>query len=75
MMTFNWMDAWDKYMYYDVETSKVWATITPDYHTIGEAPRYEFAGDTYLDLDKCKKIIENSFSRYGSCINSVKDSV
>jgi len=73
MMQFDWMNAWDKSMYYDVETSKVWATIVTDYHTVGEAPRYEHDGDVYLDLDKLKKIIENKFSRYGSCIKSVKE--
>lgn len=75
MMQFDWMNAWDKSMYYDVETSKVWATIVTDYRTIGEPPRCEYDGDVYLDLDKLKKIIENKFSRYGSRINYVKDSV
>lgn len=72
-MQFDWMNAWDKSMYYDVETSKVWATIVADYYTVGGAPRYEYDGDVYLDLDKLKQIIENKFSRYGSCINSVKE--
>ena len=73
-MQFDWMNAWDKCMYYEVETSKVWAEVLCDYDT-GRPPLYFYAGDTYLDLDKLKKIIENSFSRYGSRINSVKDSV
>lgn len=63
----------DKSMYYDIETSKVWATIELAYHAIGESPQYEYDGDVYLDLDKLKQIIENKFSRYGSCINSVKE--
>jgi len=75
MMQFDWMNAWDKSMYYDVETSKSWATIVANYHTLGEAPRYEYDGDVYLDLDKLKQVIENKFSRYGSRINSVKDSL
>ena len=72
MMQFDWMNAWDKFMYYDVETSKVWATVRTDYYTVGEPPRYEYDGDVYLDLDKLKQIIENKFLPYGSCIKSVR---
>lgn len=73
MMQFDWMNAWDKSMYYDVETSKVWATIVSNYHTMGEPPRYKYDGDVYLDLDKLKKIVENKFLPYGARINVGKE--
>lgn len=74
MMKFDWMNAWNKYMYFDTESSKVWAEVFCAYDA-GRPPLYFYESDTYLDLDKLKKIIENKFSRYGSRINSVKDSV
>ena len=75
MMKFDWMNAWDKCMYYDVETSKVWATVDISCQSDSQTVCCWYDGDVYLDLDKLKQIIENKFSPYGSRINSVKDSV
>lgn len=74
MMQFDWMEAWNKRMYYEVTTSKVWAVIDINTGiTFTDPPTYWYDGDVYLDVDKLKQIIENKFSRYGSCINSVKE--
>ena len=75
-MQFDWMEAWNKRMYYEVTTSKVWAIIDISPRMIPSDPiHYWYDGEVYLDIDKLKQIIENKFSRYGSRINSVKDSV
>ena len=74
MMQFDWMEAWNKRMYYEVTTSKVWAIIDISHGMIPSDPvHYWYDGEVYLDLDKLKQIIENKFSRYGACINSVKE--
>lgn len=78
MIKFDWMEAWDKSMYYDVETSKVWAVITRRYNSSTSTftyEYYEYNDEFFVSLDKLKKSVENQFLLYGSRINSLKDSV
>lgn len=73
MIQFDWMHFWNKSMYFDTETSKVYAVV--DYElsrSLGEKPVYAYEQEIYLELKGLQAVIERKFSRWGTVKTETK---
>lgn len=69
MIEFDWMELFDRVVYFDTATSKIWATIDKEIMTMTTTIYRVGYDHQFLTLDGAKNFVQNWFSRYGNVIS------